>query len=89
MAAIGAACTRCTAPYLYRDPVVRTGETCCASVMTEYGKRGKKKQKNILSSTCVWELDAADSEQRKLFTVSAGTSKLASSASIIFNYILN
>ena len=44
MAAIGAACTRCTAPYLYRDPVVRTGETCCASVMTEYEKGGKKKK---------------------------------------------
>ena len=69
MAAIGAACTRCTAPYLYRDPVVQTGETCCASVMTEYGKRGKKKTcKNPLRKndakniTCLLEAISAKSQ---------------------------
>ena len=29
--------------HLYHDPVVQTGETCCASVMTEYEKEILKK----------------------------------------------
>ena len=35
--------------HLYHDPVVQTGETCCASDMTEYEKRIKN---NILRNGC-------------------------------------